>query len=163
MGRTADYSNERCSVAATLAVVGDPWTLLIVREAFLGVRRFEQWQASLGVARNVLAARLKSLTHHGILARETYSTRPLRQEYVLTAKGRDLFPILTAMLAFGDKHIYGEGREPQIYTHIDCGRRFEPKMVCASCGHGVAMRDLNHVHVEDAKTVGEILGKDPAD
>src|SRR3954463_1135698 len=106
MGRTADYSDERCSVAATLELVGDPWTMLIVREAFLGVTRFEQWQSKLGVARNVLAARLKTLTEHGLLAKEVYSTRPLRQEYLLTAKGRDLLPILTAMLAFGDKHIY---------------------------------------------------------
>ena len=107
MGRTADYSNERCSAAATLELIGDPWTLLIIREAFLGLRRFEQWQTTLGVARNVLAARLKALTAHGIFQRETYSTKPLRQEYVLTAKGRDLFPILSAMLAYGDKHIYG--------------------------------------------------------
>jgi len=146
-------------VAATLAVVGDPWTLLIVREAFLGVGRFEQWQATLGVARNVLAARLKSLTAHGILAREVYSTRPLRQEYVLTAKGRDLFPILTSMFAFGDKHVYGEGREPQVYTHTDCGKRFQAKMVCACCGQAVKMRDLTHEHVSEAVTVGQVLDK----
>ena len=144
-----------------MAVVGDPWTLLIVREAFMGVRRFEQWQATLGVARNVLAARLKALTANGIFAREVYSTRPLRQEYVLTAKGRDLFPILAAMLAFGDKHIYGEGREPQTYTHIDCGRRFEAKMVCSVCNQPVSMRDLTHEHNPNAESVGQVMGRTP--
>jgi DNA-binding HxlR family transcriptional regulator len=156
MGRTADYSKERCSAAATLELVGDPWTLLIVREAFKGVRRFEQWQANLGVARNVLAARLKALTAQGVLEREVYSTKPLRQEYLLTAKGRDLFPILSAMLAFGDKHIYGEGREPKIYTHITCGRRFQPQVVCACCKDTVGFSDLRTDSVPDAVTVGEL-------
>jgi DNA-binding HxlR family transcriptional regulator len=154
MGRTADYSDERCSVAATLEVIGDPWTLLIVREAFFGVRRFEQWQASLGVARNVLAARLKTLTAHGVLERETYSTRPLRQEYVLTAKGHDLFPVLAAMLAFGDRYVYGQGREPQSYTHLECGRRFEARIACAGCGKLVSPADLKHHAHPEAITVG---------
>jgi DNA-binding HxlR family transcriptional regulator len=159
MGRTADYSDERCSVAATLELVGDPWTMLIVREAFLGVTRFEQWQTKLGVARNVLAARLRTLTEHGLVSREVYSTRPLRQEYVLTAKGRDLLPILTAMLAFGDKHIYGPGQEPQHYIHLECGHRFEAKTVCACCGKPVRMRDLRHEPDPAAVTVGEVLEK----
>jgi DNA-binding HxlR family transcriptional regulator len=157
MGRTADYSHERCSVAATLELVGDPWTLLIVREAFLGLTRFEQWQAKLGVARNVLAARLKSLTTHGIMAREVYSTKPVRQEYVLTAKGRDLLPILTAMLAFGDQHIYGEGHAPQTYTHLGCGQPFKARSVCSCCGKPFRMRDLRHETHNDAATVAEAL------
>jgi DNA-binding HxlR family transcriptional regulator len=156
MGRTANYSRERCSAAATLELVGDPWTLLIVREAFKGMCRFEQWQAGLGVARNVLAARLKALTAHGIFERKVYSTKPLRQEYLLTAKGRDLLPILTAMLAFGDKHIYGEGREPQIYTHVPCGRRLQPLVVCACCKSEVDFGDLRTDSVPDAVTVGEL-------
>lgn len=157
MGRTADYSNERCSVAATLEIVGDPWTLLIVREAFFGTSRFEQWQGTLGVARNVLAARLKTLTAHGVMAREVYSTRPVRHQYVLTAKGRDLLPVLTSMLAFGDKHVYGEGREPQAYTHEQCGRRFQAKMVCSCCNETVRMRDLKCEQNPDALTVGQAL------
>src|SRR6187549_3505720 len=101
MGRTADYTNERCSVAATLEVVGDPWTLLILRDAFAGVKRFEQWQEGLGVARNVLAARLKSLVEHGVMATRPYSQRPPRNEYVLTAKGRDLSPVLLTLSEWG--------------------------------------------------------------
>jgi DNA-binding HxlR family transcriptional regulator len=87
MGRTADYTRERCAIAATMEIVGDPWTLLILRDAFRGVKRFEQFQERLGVARNVLAARLKSLVAHGVMEPRRYSERPPRQEYVLTAKG----------------------------------------------------------------------------
>src|SRR5689334_20570476 len=87
MGRTADYSKESCSVAAALQVVGDPWTLLILRDAFLGVRRFDDWQARLGVARNVLASRLKSLVEQGVLETRLYSQHPPRKDYVLTRKG----------------------------------------------------------------------------
>ena len=83
MGRTADYSRQSCSIAATLEVIGDPWTLLVIRDAFHGVSRFEQWQERLGVARNVLAARLKSLVQHGVLEPRLYSERPPRNEYVL--------------------------------------------------------------------------------
>ena len=80
MARTADYSRQSCSIAATLEVVGDPWTLLIVREAFSGVRRFEDWQTRLGVARNVLAVRLKTLVEHAVLEKRRYSERPPGEE-----------------------------------------------------------------------------------
>ena len=105
-------------------------------------------------APNVLAARLKTLTAHGVLERETYSTRPLRQEYVLTAKGHDLFPVLAAMLAFGDRYVYGQGREPQSYTHLECGRRFEARIACAGCGKLVSPADLKHHAHPEAITVG---------
>src|ERR1700689_4276181 len=107
MGRTADYSQQVCSVAATLEVVGDPWTLLILRDAFAGVRRFEQWQERLGVARNVRAAGLKSLVAYGVMDKRLYSEHPPRHEYVLTAKGRDLYGVLLTMAAWGDRHVYG--------------------------------------------------------
>src|ERR1700760_4438135 len=107
MGRTADYSNQTCSVAATLEVVGDPWTLLILRDAFLGVNRFEQWRDRLGVARNVLAYRLKALVAGGLMERAIYCTRPTRYEYVLTDKGRDIYPVLMTLRAWGDRHVYG--------------------------------------------------------
>ena len=97
MGRTADYSRQSCAIAATLEIIGDPWTLLVIRDAFRGVRRFEQWQERLGVARNVLAARLKSLTAHGVLEQRVYSERPLRHEYVLTSKGKDLAAVLLTL------------------------------------------------------------------
>lgn len=161
MGRTADYSKETCSIAATLEVVGDPWTLLILRDAFSGVRRFEQWQEGLGVARNVLAARLKSLVHHGVLETSLYSERPPRREYVLTAKGRALSPVLLTMAAWGDAHVYGEAGGPMRFTHGD--HEFTPKMVCAACGEQPAAGDLQ-IEAKDTPTptVGEALGRTKA-
>ena len=155
MGRTADYSQQVCSVAATLEVVGDPWTLLILRDAFAGVRRFEQWQEQLGVARNVLAARLRSLVEHGVLERRLYSERPPRWDYVLTAKGRDLRPVILALKAWGDRHVYGEAAGPLQILH-SCGAELTPKMVCADCGEPIRGRDLTS-HRRPALTVGEAL------
>jgi DNA-binding HxlR family transcriptional regulator len=155
MGRTADYSKETCSVAAALSVVGDPWTLLILREAFFGVRRFDDWQSRLGVARNVLAARLKTLVEHGVLETRLYSDHPPRKDYVLTAKGRDLRPVLLTLKAWGDRHVYGAGHEPLDWTH-SCGAKLEPRMVCAACGEPVNGRDLT-AHTHAAHTVGEAL------
>lgn len=148
-------------MAATLKVIGDPWTLLIIREAFAGVRRFEHWQSGLGVARNVLAARLKTLTAHGVMERRTYSDRPVRYEYLLTAKGRALFPILAAMRKWGDQHVYGPGREPQLFTHA-CGGRFEPRSVCACCGRDVEDCDVEPVRLERGLTVGQVLDQTEA-
>ena len=158
MGRTADYTNERCSIAATLEVVGDPWTLLILRDAFQGVKRFEQWQERLGVARNVLAARLKSLVSNGVLEPRRYSERPPRREYVLTAKGRALSPVLLTMAEWGDQHVYGVGKGPVHFVHKTCGHDFHPHLACEACGAMVDGRDLTRViHEHPAMTVGEAL------
>ena len=158
MGRTADYSKETCSIAATLEVVGDPWTLLILRDAFRGVRRFEQWQERLGVARNVLAARLKSLVGHGVLETRLYSERPPRSEYVLTAKGRALSPVLLTMAAWGDAHVYGDEGGPIRFMHGD--HEFRPQMICECCGEAPHGRDLQmEEKTVSAPTVGEALAR----
>lgn len=133
MGRTADYSNQNCSVAATLEIVGDPWTLLILRDAFLDVRRFEQWRDRLGVARNVLAFRLKRLVAEGLMERRAYCQRPPRYEYVLTQKGRDIYPVLMTLRAWGDRYVFGAGAEPQTYLHADCGHPVAGEMTCPHC------------------------------
>lgn len=155
MGRTADYSKETCSVAAALTVVGDPWTLLILREAFFGVRRFDDWQQRLGVARNVLAARLKSLVDHGVLEARLYSQHPPRKDYVLTAKGRDLLPVLLSLKAWGDRHVYGDAARPLDFTHA-CGAVLEPSLVCQACGEPVRGADIRP-HPRKSVTVGERL------
>ncbi|HWA60905.1 MAG TPA: helix-turn-helix domain-containing protein [Caulobacteraceae bacterium] len=155
MGRTADYSKETCSVAGALSVVGDPWTMLILRDAFAGVRRFDDWQARLGVARNVLAARLKSLVAHGVMEPRLYSERPPRREYVLTAKGRDLLPVLLTLKAWGDKHVYGE-TAPVEFTH-KCGADLKPKVICEACGEPVAYGDITGAKRTPAPSVGEVL------
>jgi DNA-binding HxlR family transcriptional regulator len=159
MGRTADYSHQVCSVAAALEVVGDPWTLLILRDAFAGVRRFEQWQENLGVARNVLAARLKALVAHGVLARRPYSEHPPRFEYVLTAKGRDLSSVLLTLAAWGDRHVYGGPGGPVQYTHRACGCRFHARLVCEACGESVSPGALIRAEGPATATVGEALAE----
>jgi len=159
MGRTADYSHQVCSVAATLEVVGDPWTLLILRDAFAGVSRFEQWQDNLGVARNVLAARLKSLVAHGVLERRPYSDRPPRHEYTLTPKGRDLSDVLLTMAAWGDRHVYGAPGGPVRYTHQACGHRFRAALVCEACREPVGAGGLIRAEGSSTATVGEVLAE----
>ncbi len=107
MGRSANYTKQQCAVAATLDVIGKPWTLLIIRDAFRGVTRFDQWQESLGLARNVLALRLRSLVKQGIFETRLYCTRPNRYEYLLTPKGEELRPIIDHMQVWGERHLSG--------------------------------------------------------
>jgi DNA-binding HxlR family transcriptional regulator len=160
MGRTADYSNQTCSIAATLEVIGDPWTLLVIRDAFNGVSRFEQWQEHLGVARNVLAARLKTLVRHGVLEPRAYSERPLRHEYVLTRKGKDLRNVLLTLHGWGSKHLYGDGGGAGVsFTHKSCGHELDPALACGCCGQLVKSKDLEMSVREGSRTVGEVLGE----
>src|SRR5437870_2691 len=100
-----DYEGQNCSIARALEIVGERWTLLIIRDAFLGLRRFEQFQDSLGIARNVLTDRLNRLVAEGILERVRYSERPERYEYRLTGKGRELNIALTALRQWGDTYL----------------------------------------------------------
>ena len=100
-----DYEGQICSIARALEIVGERWTLLVIRDVFLGLHRFDQLQQSLGIARNVLTDRLKRLVEEGILERVAYSERPLRYEYRLTAKGRDLQIALVALRQWGDEHL----------------------------------------------------------
>ncbi len=155
MGRTADYSKETCSVAGALSVVGDPWTLLILRDAFGGVRRFDDWQTRLGVARNVLAARLKSLVAFGVMETELYSQRPPRREYILTSKGRDLLPVLLTLKAWGDRHVYGACGTPSPLAH-KCGAVLEPRLVCDACGETLRGEDIR---LEDRGDAAPPLGQ----
>jgi len=147
-------------VAAALSVVGDPWTLLILRDAFSGVRRFDDWQQRLGVARNVLAARLKTLVAHGVLETRLYSEHPPRKDYVLTAKGRDLMPVLLTLKAWGDRHLYGPDAEPVAFVH-SCGAALTPHLVCDACGEAVLGSDLK-AHRRSAASVAEVLAAEPA-
>src|SRR3954463_8086860 len=107
LGRS--YEGQVCSVARTLEIVGERWTLLIVRDAFFGVRRFDDFQRSLGIARNVLQGRLERLVEEGILERVRYQERPERFEYRLTEKGLDLWPVVVSLLAWGDRHAAPDG------------------------------------------------------
>jgi DNA-binding HxlR family transcriptional regulator len=133
-----------CSIARTLEVVGEWWTLLIVRDAFLGITRFDDWQRRLGIARNVLTARLDHLVDEGIFERRPYQDAPLRHEYVLTDKGRDLGPVLSALRTWGDRHVPTAGGPTTVLVHDGCGQPTRPVQTCSACGERLG-RD---VHVE---------------
>ncbi len=127
-----------CSIARALAVVGERWTLLILREIFFGARRFDELRRRLGIARNVLSARLDHLTEHGVLEKVSYQNRPVRFEYRLTSKGRDLFPILLALLRWGDRWETGSTPPSLTLVHTRCGAPVEPVMACGQCGDSLA-------------------------
>jgi DNA-binding HxlR family transcriptional regulator len=136
------YELDPCSVAGTLDIVGERWTLLVLREAFMGVRRFEQMQRDLGIARNILAARLQTLVGHGILERRRYSERPPRYEYRLTQKGLDLYPALVSIMQWGDRYVAGRSGPPIVLRHRACGELTEPHLACSGCGEPLGARDV---------------------
>ena len=137
----SDYANQNCSIARTLELIGERWTLLIVRDAFMGTRRFEQFQRNLGIARNVLQARLERLVEGGILRRVPYQERPERFEYRLTRQGVDLWPVLVALLNWGDRHGGGAG-PPVVLEHRDCGGSVDDRRRCARCGADLEAWDV---------------------
>ncbi|MFD3508232.1 winged helix-turn-helix transcriptional regulator [Nocardia sp. NPDC058666] len=132
----------RDSVEAALSQVGDRWTFLILREAFFGVRRFVDMRRNLGVARNVLADRLKKLVDNGILERFEYSERPPRDEYRLTEKGRDLYGLTIALMQWGDRWCLDE--PPLRITHAADDGVVEQVLRCTCCGEDVDVRDVRY-------------------
>ena len=132
--RWNELSEENCSMARTVSVIGDRWTLLILRDCFLRVRRFEDFQERLGITRPILASRLKKLVDEFVLVKVPYQQRPLRYEYRLTQKGLDLYPIVMAIVHWGDVHMAGKKGRPLLHTHHLCGKDFDPVMVCSECG-----------------------------
>ena len=136
-----EYDTQNCSVARTLEVIGERWTLLIIRNAFYGIRRFDDHQRWLGIARNVLQARLERLVEEGILSKELYQERPPRYEYRLTQKGRDLWPVLVTLLQWGDRHM-AEAGPPVVLEHRDCGGGVDGHLRCDRCGADLDARDV---------------------
>lgn len=135
-----DYDLD-CSIARTLELVGERWSLLVIRDVLLGNRRFDEIQASLGIARNVLTNRLQRLVDEGILEPRPYQRKPERFEYFLTDKGLDLWPVLVAIMGFGDRHLSGDGEEPVRIVHKDCGGRVNDRRICERCGAWLEVRD----------------------
>jgi DNA-binding HxlR family transcriptional regulator len=133
-----------CSVAQCLEVVGEWWSMLIVRDAFLGVTRFEVFQRRLGISRNILQQRLSALVEAGVLVRVAYLEHPPRNDYRLTEKGRDLWPVLTAMRQWGDRYAAPTG-PPLEVVHNACGAISRAVLVCESCGEPVGPRDVRAV------------------
>jgi len=123
-------------------LLGDWWTPLVLREAFYGVRRFDAFQQSLGIARNTLAERLRRLVDEGLLEKEPYQSEPVRYDYVLTPKGRDFYGVLMAMNAWGDRWLAGDEGAPVVFRHERCGQEaVRAEVVCSGCGEAMAPED----------------------
>lgn len=128
------FADIACSIARAADVVGQRWTPLILRDLFAGMTRFEDIRRDLGIASNVLGDRLAELERHGVVARHPYQSAPVRHEYVLTEKGRDLYPVIAALVTWGDKWLAEPAGPPAVIVHTDCGHVTTAKTVCAECG-----------------------------
>lgn len=137
-----ELEREKCSVARTVSVIGDRWSLLVLRDCFLGVRRFEAFQQRLGISRPMLADRLRKLVEAGVLRRHLYEESPPRHEYRLTPRGRDLHPVIMAIVHWGDVHMAGRAGRPLLHRHARCGRLFDPVTVCSECGEPLDAREV---------------------
>ena len=140
--RWQDVGKLDCTIARTLSVIGDRWTLLVLRDAFLGTRRFEAFQASLGITRHRLADRLAKLVKHGVLRRERYLDRPPRFEYRLTDKGLDLYGVIVTVADWGDAHMAPRKGPLVERVHRRCGHATAIRLTCAHCGEAVTARDM---------------------
>jgi DNA-binding HxlR family transcriptional regulator len=127
------FAGQNCSVASALSVVGERWTLLVMREVLLGRRRFAEIKRNTGVAPNILSDRLQVLVEHGLLERRLYSEQPESYEYVPTRKGVDVNPVILALLQWGDRYAAPDG-PPRVPVHTTCGHDANPQMHCSHCG-----------------------------
>jgi DNA-binding HxlR family transcriptional regulator len=141
MQRT-DFSEMACSIARTMDVIGEPWSPLILRDVYVGLSRFEQIQADLGISRKVLAERLNHLVESGIVERRPYDQRP-RYEYVLTERGTELVDLLLVMVRWGDKWLAGEAGPPVLYRHHACGEISHVELRCAHCREPMHATDID--------------------
>ncbi|TFV56872.1 transcriptional regulator [Geodermatophilus sp. DF01-2] len=141
MTRT-DTSAWPCTIARAVNILGDGWNLLILRQACLGTRRFEDFQRALGSGRNILAGRLDHLVAEGLLRRVEYQQRPLRHEYRLTDKGREVYPVLAAMAAWGDRWLTGPEGTPLVLHHTTCDHDMQAVVVCNVCDQPVDVRQV---------------------
>lgn len=133
-------ADARCPIARSIDVVGEWWTILILRDAFRGLRRFDEFQASLGIARNLLSRRLKRLVDAGILEKRPYSTRPLRHEYRLTEKGRDLHPVLMLLMAWGNR--WAPRADSTVALSRDTLQPLDPMLVDRATGAPITPRSV---------------------
>ncbi len=135
------FTDQNCSIARSLEVFGERWTLLVMREILLGRRRFAELQRNTGIAKNILSDRLGTLVEQGLLERRQYSESPEAFEYVPTSKGVDVAPVLIALMRWGDTHAAPDG-PPRVYVHTTCGHDADPQLHCSHCGETIAPREL---------------------
>jgi len=139
--RLKSFADMNCSIAKSIEVIGERWTMLVLREVFLGTRRFEDFRRRLGIARNILADRLDGLVDEGILERRLYQDRPERYEYRLTEKGRDFYHVIMAIKRWGDRWEAGQEGPPVLTRHV-CGAIIDPVPTCPHCGVEVHPREM---------------------
>jgi DNA-binding HxlR family transcriptional regulator len=140
--KRASFTDMNCSIAQSLEIVGEWWTLLIIRDAFFGITRFEDFQRRLGIARNILTTRLDTLVEQGILERRTYDEARGRHDYLLTKMGRALWPVMVTLRQWGDRWVIGRGHEPVKLLHTTCGSATTADLVCHDCGETLSLRDV---------------------
>ncbi|BFM17826.1 helix-turn-helix domain-containing protein [Maricurvus nonylphenolicus] len=137
-----ELPQQQCSIARSLSVVGDRWTLLILSDSFLGVKRFEAFRERLGISRTILSDRLNLLEQEGVIRKQAYQEKPTRYEYRLTSKGRDLYPVILSLLKWGDSYYADEAGAPILVEHQDCGHDFHAELVCSHCKDPVSTRNV---------------------
>lgn len=141
MART-DTSNWNCTIARSANLLADQWTILVLREAFMGTRRFDTFTRHLGIARNILTNRLTLLVDEGLLSTIDYQQRPVRHEYRLTEKGHDAYPVLAAMAAYGERWLVGPDGPPVQLHHSTCDHDMSAVVVCSHCRDPLSARDV---------------------
>jgi len=149
---TSSTQPRNCSVARTLEIVGEKWALLAVREVFLGNRRFDEMVRKTGAPRDTMTARLKTLVAAGVLERRPVSEHPPRFEYRLTQAGLDLYPVIVALMQWGDTYLIGGGERPMTLTH-HCGHPLGSVTVCATCGEAVNARDVRATPLSEREII----------
>ena len=140
--KQSEHAEKLCPIAQTLGVVGDSWTLLILRNCFMGTRRFDEFQQELGLTRHVLAERLKKLVATDILNKVPQKDHASRFEYRLSAKGKGLSPVFMALSNWGNEWLFEDNQQPNAYRHESCGKDMTPKMCCSECGEELKGRDI---------------------
>ena len=141
--RRTRFDDAPCPIARTVDLIGDWWTPILLREAFLGRRRFDEFQQALSLSRSVLTQRLARLVDEGLLARRLYEERPPRHEYVLTEKGRAFYPVLAAMWRWGSDWLWEEGSEPPVELYdLESGRPVRPRVVDENTGRPIDVREV---------------------
>jgi len=140
--RWNDLAEEACPVARGLSVIGDRWTMLVLRECFLGVRRFDAMQERLGITRHVLADRLRKLEAAGVLRREPYQQRPLRHEYRLTDRGKALYPVLVTLIDWANRNVPATSEPSITLISRETGEPIAPRLVDANTGGEITHRTV---------------------
>ena len=143
--KKTSFANMRCSLARGLDRIGDWWSPLILRDLFLGLQRFDDLVEDLGISRNLLTRRLKSLMENGVVERAAYQQRPIRYEYRLTEAGRDFVPAILALTAWGDRWARPKEGSPILFVHKSCGQKFQPEVSCSACGRPIRAETVKAV------------------